>query len=282
MSESQLKTADSGDAEAQANFCVVVFSRGNDPVRMAEALRDALHLNLLDARIHTAHIPGILPERLDEVQAAAVVETVRKLGVSATVTAEVDIPQLDHPETVHHAACTADGFEVFGVSGARSSFVPWTDLEFVSVGFVPMEAPHHTTTESPVVVHSAPHMVIEKSDGVAVSGPVCWLIARNPERVYFIDHRQMNYDYLESRKTLSATANFSEFLNDLVKFAADAFLTPSTHAILNHGSANDYTYPDAEQFKQKTLLQYLLHRVIEAEHLPEHAFDTTENQETQP
>ncbi|MBI1310625.1 hypothetical protein GC176_04890 [bacterium] len=265
MSDTPSATARGGD------FRVAVFSRGDDIEAMAAVLSESLGLNRVDAKIHAAHLPGLLADRLTNEQAEIVVAAVRQLGVAAAAVAQSDVPQLNHPETIHRAACLDDGLEIIGLSGARSGFIAWPDLEFISVGYVPLEGAHHYAPESPVVLHSAPHEVEEQSEGVAVSGPVCWFIARNPQRIYFLNHSRMNYDYLADRKSSSAAANFSEFLTDLTGSATTAYLTPATRAILHHGSASDYLFKDAEQFKQATILQYLLHTTVAAAQLPEHS-----------
>jgi len=141
-------------------------------------------------------------------------------------------------------------------------------VEFVSVGYVPLETAHHSSAEPLVVVHSSPHTFDDVSEYVGLSGPACWIIANDPQRIYFLNHNRMNYDYLGPRKAGSATANFGEFLIDVAHFATDAFLTPATHTLLNQGSVDGYTFSTAEQLKQSSLVQFLLHRVIESEHLP--------------
>jgi hypothetical protein len=256
-------------SEPGSVFRVAVFNRSNDPDAIAGALGEALGLNRIDARIHAAHLPGVLPDRLSREQAESVATAIKATGVAAAAIDQSGIPQLNHPETVHHAACLDDGFEILGLTGSRSGFVTWDDLEFLSVGHIPLESAHHYAPESNVVVRSSPHSVEEESEGVAVTGPVCWIIARNPQRIFFISHSRMNYDYLGDRKSSSATANFQEFLTDLAGRATAAYLTPATRAILNHGSASDYFFKDAEQFKQATLLQFLLHLTVTAARLPE-------------
>ena len=251
-------------------YRVAIFSRSSDPDAIAGALVGSLGLNRIDAKIHAAQVPGVLPDRLTREQAESLVAAIKATGVTAIAVAQSDIPQLNHPETIHHAACLDDGLEIIGLSGSRSGFVAWDDLEFLSVGHVPLESAHHYASESNVVVRSSPHTFEEQSEGIAVSGPVCWIIARNPQRVFFINHSRMNYDYLGDRKSSSATANFHEFLTDLARLATTAYLTPATHAILDRGSASDYLFKDSEQFKQATVLQFLLHQTVAAARLPEH------------
>lgn len=262
--------AQPADPNVDPGYRLAVFSQCDDRTEMAETLADALGLNRIDARVHASHLPGVLSVKLSCELANAAAEAVRKLGIAAAGVAQSDLLNLDHPIVVHHAACLEEGLEVFGLQGVRSAFVPWSDLEFVSVGHVPLETAHHYISESLVVIHSAPHSVVEEAEGLVLSGPVCWLIARNPQRIFFINHARMNYDYLGERKAGSASVNFGEFLNDVVGFAENAFLTPSTRAVLNHGSATDYSFSDPDRLKQTTLMQYLLHRVIDGEDLPAH------------
>lgn len=251
-------------------YRVAVFSRVGDFDLFTETLISELGLNRIDARIHAAHVPGVLPEELTKQRAEHVAVAVRKLGMSAAAVSQADIPNLDHPIVVHHAACSADGLESFGLSGARSSLIRWPDVEFVSVGNVPLETAHHSSTDPLVVVHSSPHTFDDVSEHVVLNGPECWIIARHPQRIYFLNHNRMNYDYLGHRKSGSATANFGEFLKDVAHLAEDAFLTPATHKYLDHGPVDGYTFSTAEQLKQTSLVQFLLHKTIESEHLPKH------------
>lgn len=260
--------AETDDAERE--YRVAVFSRCSDLDQLTEALVSALGLNRIDARIHAAHVPGVLPEQLTQQQAEYTVAAITKLGMSAAVVSQADIPNLDHPAVVHHAACSANGLEISGLSGARSNLIRWPDVEFVSVGYVPLETAHHSSTEPLVVVHSSPHTFDDVSEPVALSGPECWLIVRHPQRIFFLNHNRMNYEYLGPRKSGSATANFGEFLKDIAHFAEDAFLTPATHKILSRGPVDGYTFSTDEELKQTSLVQFLLHRVIESEHLPKH------------
>lgn len=269
-----LKTHSEKDREVtngeKEDYRVAVFSRGGDFAQFTETLASTLGLNRIDARIHAAHVPGVLPEQLTQQQAEHAAVAITKLGMSAAVVSDADIPNFDHPIVVHHAVCSVDGLEILGLSGARSSLIRWPDLEFVSVGYVPLETAYHSSTEPLVVVHSSPHTFDDVSEHVSLSGPECWVIARHPQRIYFLNHNRMNYDYLESRKSGSATANFGEFLKDVAHFAEDAFLTPATHNYLNHGAVDGYAFSTAEQLKQTSLVQFLLHEVIESEHLPKH------------
>lgn len=61
---------DHSDTTSQAaEYRVAVFSRCIDVDQLTETLVATPGLNRIDAKIHTAHIPGILPERLTQEQA---------------------------------------------------------------------------------------------------------------------------------------------------------------------------------------------------------------------
>jgi hypothetical protein len=255
--------------ETIPDCCVTLFSRGEDPDALAGVLAETLGLNRIDAKIRAAHVPGILPDRLTRETADSVVAAVHRIGISAATFARSEIPCLDHPVVVHHASCGSEGLEILGLRGVRTSLVRWPDLEFVSVGHVPLETAHHSNAESLVVVHSAPHSFEETLDQPILSGPECWIIARRPERIFVLNHNRMNYEYLESRMTGSATANFKELLNDLVHYGRAAYFTPATHAILKHGPAHSFTFSDTDQLKRATLVQFLLHRTIETQQRPQ-------------
>lgn len=251
--------------EKSRDCCVVLFSRGEDAEALAGVLGDTLGLNRIDAKIRSAHVPGVLPDRLTRETADSVVAAVHGIGIAAAAFSWTDVPCLDHPIVVHHASCGFEGLEILGLHGDRTNLIRWPELEFISVGHVPLETAHHSSTEDMVVVHSAPHSFEETLDQPILSGPECWIIARRPQRIFVLNHNRMNYEYLGSRMTESATANFKEFLTDLAHHGREGFLTPATHAILNHGPAHCFTFSDTEQLKRTTLAQFLLHRTIETQ-----------------
>ncbi len=67
----------------------------------------------------------------------------------------------------------------------------------------------------------------------------------------------MNYAYLGKRLMSSAAENFPIFLADLCARADQAFLTPSTRALLEHGNAADYEFPSSQ-----AILEYATHRLL--------------------
>jgi hypothetical protein len=70
----------------------------------------------------------------------------------------------------------------------------------------------------------------------------------------------MNYEYLGERKTDSATVNFRLFLNDLLRNAPQAYVTPSTRAFLTHGAERLYHFDTTGHLQRYAQFHYLAHQ----------------------
>jgi hypothetical protein len=92
------------------------------------------------------------------------------------------------------------------------------------------------------------------------AGPEAWLIRREPSRGFRIDHKRMNYEYLGTRKTDSATANFHLLIDDIIAHCPEVYLPPATRAFLEHGPVTDYSFDSPEELKRYTVLHLLVHR----------------------
>jgi hypothetical protein len=68
----------------------------------------------------------------------------------------------------------------------------------------------------------------------------------------------MNYEYLGSRKTDSATHNFGQFVEDLLAKAPAAYVTPAARAFVEHGPQSQYEFDLTDQLRQYTLFHLLL------------------------
>jgi hypothetical protein len=68
----------------------------------------------------------------------------------------------------------------------------------------------------------------------------------------------MNYEYLGSRKTPSATRNFRLFVEDLVQRIPSAYVTPATRAFLEHGPPRHYEFDSTDQLRRYTVFHLLI------------------------
>jgi hypothetical protein len=67
----------------------------------------------------------------------------------------------------------------------------------------------------------------------------------------------MSYAYLGDRLKSSAAENFPIFLADLCARADQAYLPPSTRALLEHRDLSEYEFPSSQ-----AILDYATHRLL--------------------
>src|SRR4029077_17119522 len=86
--------------------------------------------------------------------------------------------------------------------------------------------------------------------------PVCeaLIVRRDPRIAFRVVENQMNYAYLGDRLNTSAAENFPVFLADLCARAQDAYLTPSTRAILKIDEPGNCEFASSQ-----ALMEYATH-----------------------
>ena len=83
------------------------------------------------------------------------------------------------------------------------------------------------------------------------------IVRRDPRIAFRVVENQMNYSYLGSRLRNSAAENFPVFLADLIARAGNAYLPPSTRALLEQRLPTEYEFPSSQ-----ALLDYGTHRLL--------------------
>jgi len=241
-------------------FQVVVFATPDDPHDLAEVLTEVLGIHLTDAMLHARRAPGILPDRMSREQADRLAAAVDELGLHAESVSAEEIPDFGHGEAVHHVQCPEAGLDIFGLRGGLDDCVPWDEIELICVGVVPQETTRHYLTDEMATLSAARRTAPPPHDVPLSPGPELWFIRRSPPHAYRVDHKRMNYEYLGERKTDSATVNFRLFLEDLLRHAPRAYVTPSTRAFLAHGSERLYHFDSTEHLQRYAEFHYLAHR----------------------
>ncbi|HVW00157.1 MAG TPA: hypothetical protein VHB77_07455, partial [Planctomycetaceae bacterium] len=95
-----------------------------------------------------------------------------------------------------------------------------------------------------------------------------WIECRSPTALLQIVHQHMNYEYLGSRRTDSATANFATFVEDLVRFAPQAVRTRSTEAYLSGEESYRYRFNSSDDLAHYVVWQIMLARQAAAASVP--------------
>ena len=83
------------------------------------------------------------------------------------------------------------------------------------------------------------------------------IVRRDPRIAFRVVENQMNYAYLGDRLKSSAAENFPIFLADLCARADQAYLTPSTRALLERRDRSEYEFPSSQ-----AILDYATHRLL--------------------
>jgi hypothetical protein len=228
-----------------------------DPHLLAEMLSRVLGERPLDAVIVARHTPGVLPLTMTAGQAKDLVSLLHGLGVQAASVAQAELPDLADATVVHHAR--SEGCEIVGLDGKPVETIAWPRISVVAIGAVPGEAAHHFVEQGrPSIVSAAPMPEVGRLDAPTGTALELWLLCRDPDAAYRLEHRQFNYESLGARKTDSATANFELFAHDLVGHAGNALRTPSTHAYLTHDLRPKYEFHSSADLQQHALLHWVI------------------------
>ncbi|RPI91244.1 MAG: hypothetical protein EHM42_00005 [Planctomycetaceae bacterium] len=242
-------------------YRIAIFAIPEDRSELAEILAKTLSLLPTDAAIQARNLPGLVNGEFPLDAARRATQALAELGLHAEAIPVDQTPHLHPCETPHHLRWPAEGLEICGLSGEVESTVAWPNVEMISVGQVPLESTMHHTDRKTTFVSAGRHHVPEgDSTARLAAGPEAWVVCREPHRVLRLDHKRFNYEGLAERKTESATANFRQFLMELVARAQDAYLTPATMAFLTAEHAQKYSFASVTELERSTLLHLLIRR----------------------
>lgn len=255
-------TAAPPDASASASandHRVVVFAHVNDPHVLAELLIRVIGEHPLDAMLHARRTPAVLPVAMTADQASELVRLLGGLGLRAASIPISSLPDLENPVIVHQARFQDQGFEVLDLYGEPAELVPWDHINVLAIGEVPGEPTQHYPEQGrPAIVSAAPLPATARMETPTSRQLELWMLTRNPQRAFCLDHRRFNYSCLGERKTESAATNFELFARALVERAGSARWTPSTHAYLTHDLHTKYEFASAEELKEQALVHWVI------------------------
>ncbi len=248
---------------------VVVFTEKFDRQVVRALVGEHLDMERADTTRLAAHAPGVLPRPLTRGQADRLAEALANVGIDAEAWPVDRIPNLSEPRTIHKVICRADGLEAFGLRGEPSHWLPWEQVELLSLGVLPrgskelsLAAPVWITAAAAVVrplllggPRSRPHRV-KRREPVA---PELWIIRSRPLLTLRVQQDRMSYEYLGDRLQPSTRANFRVLLDDLVRSVPNAGLTPALQSFLNYDRPGQYYFSSGQHLMEYTTWQLLLH-----------------------
>lgn len=248
--------ADSGADE----YRVAVYSPIPDPPGFIELFQRELQLTRTDAQIWTHRLPGVLTPHFSAAQAEQLVQAIGQIGARGAAIRAVDVPDPQRATVIHHARCADSGLEIIQLKEDHNFTVPWSEVELICVGEVPLDASRHFSSGKWVAVTAGHHY---QSPGVTVPATPsfeAWIVCRPPHPMLCFDQGRMNYEYLGSRLSESAAQNFKQFISDLTTHASHAGLTESTLAYLEHVEPERYRFPARDDLWRYVTLNVLMHR----------------------
>lgn len=244
-----------------ADHHVVVFARPDDPHELRSVVQEKLGLNRIDAGIAVQHLPGVLPPVLAREQAEQLATAIGGVGVAAAAVPTESVPDVRHADVLHHLRCTPVALEAAGLDGEFRPLVNWGDVRLIAIGRVPLVPTRFYGTDTilrSTPVPQDPYVSTGEREGLE-----CWLIAEHPLRVYRFDSEHMNYDSVDSDRSLSGTANFELLAAEVVRHAGSGCLAPAARAYLNHGPVVEFDLPSSADLGRYAVVQYLLRQTMQ-------------------
>lgn len=257
-------------AKTEPRYRLVVFDTIDAPEPVRDLFCRVTGLHAADAMLWIAKTPGAWPHALTSDQSRALLDGLYELGVAAEAWLVEKFPDLNPVRTIHDAACLPEGFRVKGLRGEPTHWVPWPKIELVCAGRIEAEDEFHTLAPlrwPSAIATGLRALTLRKprpAPRLARAGRVPRdpvgevIVVRNDPRIAFrVVENQMNYAYLGNALRPSAAENFPRFLADLVARSDNAFLPPSTRALLRNGPPEDYLFSTS-----LALLDYATHRLL--------------------
>jgi hypothetical protein len=251
-------------------YRLVIFDTIDDPQDLREMICRLTGMHPTDVVQWLARAPGVWPQPLDEATVRGLLDGLYESGVAAEAWRADQLPDLSPPRTVHRAACLDEGLRIEGIRGEPTHWVPWDRMEMICAGKIPGEDDVRDVQKPKwpsVVVSGIRAMALQRPRPMqriarahrSPRDPVgeILIVRRDPRIAFRVVENQMNYAYLGERLHSSAAENFPLFLADLCTRADQAYLTPSTRALLERRDPKEYEFPTSQ-----AIIEYATHRLL--------------------
>ena len=256
--------------ETAPRYRLVIFDTIDDPQELREWICQVTGMHPTDVVQWLTRAPGVWPRPLDEPTVRRLLDGLYEHQVAAEAWRADLFPDLSPPRTIHRAACLAEGLRVEGLRGEPTHWVPWDRVEMICAGKIAAEDEFrelHKPVWPSSVVAGVRALALQKPKPMSrlsraqrtPRDPVgeVLIVRRDPRIAFRVVESQMNYAYLGERLRSSAAENFPIFLADLVARADEAYLPPSTQALLQGRDPAECQFPSSQ-----ALLDYATHRLL--------------------
>jgi hypothetical protein len=256
--------------DSTPRYRMVIFDAIDEPLKLREMICGVTGMHPTDVVQWLARAPGVWPQLLDEGTVRKLLDGLYEHRVAAEAWRSDQFPDLSPPRSVHRAACLDEGLRIEGLRGEPTHWVSWDLVEMICAGKVLAEDEFrevHRQRWPSSVVSGIRALALQKPKPMERLGrshriprdPVSevLIVRRDPRIAFRVIENQMNYSYLGKRLQTSAADNFPVFLADLCARADQAYLTPSTRAMLERRDPSEYEFPSSQ-----AILDYATHRLL--------------------
>jgi hypothetical protein len=253
-----------------ARYRLVIFQEIAEPQEVRDLFCRVTGMHPTDAMHGIARAPGTWPKPLEEAEVRQLLDGLYDLGIAAEAWRSDLFPELNPARTLHRAACLAEGFRAEGLRGEPIHWAPWDRIELICAGRIAAEDEYRNVSAprwpSAVVAgfralaFMKPQSSSRRARATRIPhdpvGEVI-IVRRDPRIAFRVIENRMNYAYLGRRLSQSAAENFPIFVADLCARADEAYLTPSTRALLAGREPGEYEFDSSQ-----ALLEYATHRLL--------------------
>jgi hypothetical protein len=256
-------------AQNEVLYRLVVFDELDDPHPVRDLFCEVTGVHQADAVQWLAKVPGLWPRMLKEDQTRRLLDGLYELEIAAEAWRVDSFPDISRPRMVHEAACLDGGFRVTGLRGEPTHWVPWEKVEMIAAGKIAAEDEFRDVTPPGWInalstgfraaIGRAPR-TSRKSRAMRIPrDPIgeLILVRRDPILSFRIVENKMNYAYLGDRLAPSAAENFPTLVADLRRLARQAFITPTTDALLLHKDADEFEFASSQSLVDYATLRLL-------------------------
>jgi hypothetical protein len=250
-------------------YRLVIFDRPENPQAVRDLLCGVTGDHPTDAMQWVARTPGIWSRPIAEGEVRELLDGLFDLGVAAEAWRMDKLPQLIPPRTIHKAACLPEGLRIQGLRGEPIHWTPWRKVELIAAGRIDQEDEFRDVSPPSWVsavssglraIVGTPFSAARRRRAMRVPrdpvGEVV-IVRKDPRIAFRVVENAMNYAYLGDRIRPTASENFPLFLADVCARADDAYVCPSTQALLGEGDP-----ADSEFLTSQALLDYATHRLL--------------------
>lgn len=255
-------------SESAPEHRLVVYQEGVDPHLIRDILAAELALHATDAMRLAAHAPGVIPVALTARQSAALAQRLTEAAVDAEDWLAERLPDLSQPRDVYRVRCRPQGLEVTDRHSSPEHWLPWEQVELISVGVVPQGvASRQVNTPTWLAAATTGIRVLglsaraPRSRSIKVArppAPELWIVRERPVLALRLQPYRMNFDYLGERLQSNTAANFRLLIEDVLRPTPGATITPATHSFLTYDRPGHHFFSSAQELMEYTTWQLLL------------------------